>query len=50
MAPAEIFEITVTGNAEVSHAAERAVLNVVVSSDGSNKAAVADEVSHARCS
>ena len=38
------FEINVGGRAEIPHSAERAVIMVNVSSSGTNKAAVSDEV------
>ena len=44
MSETKAFELTVTGKAEIPHSAERAVINVSVSSQGLNKAAVSDEV------
>ncbi|KAF7188632.1 hypothetical protein HII31_10294 [Pseudocercospora fuligena] len=38
------FQITVQGNSEIPHAAERAIVNLNVSSSGPNKAAISDEV------
>ncbi|KAK3679594.1 hypothetical protein LTR37_021380 [Vermiconidia calcicola] len=38
------FVINVTGQAEIPHEAERALINVVVASSGNNKAAVSEEV------
>ncbi|KXT05770.1 hypothetical protein AC578_1022 [Pseudocercospora eumusae] len=38
------FQITVQGNSEIPHPAERAIVNLKVSSSGPNKAAVSDEV------
>lgn len=38
------FELSVSGHAMIAHPAERAVINVTVSSTGTNKASVVDEV------
>lgn len=38
------FTINISGRAEIPHPAERALIDVVVSSSGTNKAAVSDEV------
>lgn len=40
----EPFQLTVSGHAEIPHLAERALLSVNVSSSGTNKASVVDEV------
>lgn len=44
MAAIEPFEMTVSGKAEIPHPAERALINVTVSSEGANKTSVSDEV------
>ena len=44
MAAIEPFEMTVSGKAEIPHPAERALINVTVSSEGTNKPSVSDEV------
>lgn len=44
MAAISPFEMTVSGKAEIPHPAERALINVTVSSEGTNKPSVSDEV------
>lgn len=42
--PSTPFQLIVTGKAEISHPAERAIINVSVSSSGINRASVSDKV------